>query len=73
MECGTGIEQQKKIQDFILTSHLNLALCFLRLKEYSQVVENCNKVSWSQCLLAAKYFLDTFFGNYYVCNFVCVD
>ncbi|XP_040890906.1 peptidyl-prolyl cis-trans isomerase FKBP5 [Toxotes jaculatrix] len=44
IECGTGLEQQKKIQDFILTAHLNLALCFLRLKEFSQVVENCNKV-----------------------------
>ncbi|XP_022602392.1 peptidyl-prolyl cis-trans isomerase FKBP5-like isoform X3 [Seriola dumerili] len=44
MECGTGIEQQKRIQDFILTAHLNLALCFLRIKEFSQVVENCNKV-----------------------------
>ncbi|XP_041671054.1 peptidyl-prolyl cis-trans isomerase FKBP5 [Cheilinus undulatus] len=44
MECGTGIEQQKRIQDFLLTSHLNLALCFLRVKEFSQVVENCNKV-----------------------------
>nr|XP_046239529.1 peptidyl-prolyl cis-trans isomerase FKBP5 [Scatophagus argus]XP_046239530.1 peptidyl-prolyl cis-trans isomerase FKBP5 [Scatophagus argus] len=44
MECGIGVEEQKKIQDFILTSHLNLALCFLRLKEFSQAVENCNKV-----------------------------
>uniref|UniRef100_A0A7N6FCY4 peptidylprolyl isomerase n=1 Tax=Anabas testudineus TaxID=64144 RepID=A0A7N6FCY4_ANATE len=44
MECGTGREQQKRIQDFVLTAHLNLALCFLRIKEFSQVVENCNKV-----------------------------
>ncbi|XP_071350129.1 peptidyl-prolyl cis-trans isomerase FKBP5 [Trachinotus anak] len=44
MECGTGIEQQKRIHDFILTAHLNLALCFLRIKEFSQAVENCNKV-----------------------------
>ncbi|KAM3877715.1 peptidyl-prolyl cis-trans isomerase FKBP5 [Diretmus argenteus] len=44
MECGAGMEQQKKIQDFLLTSQNNLALCFLRLKEYSHVVENCNKV-----------------------------
>ncbi|KAM4588390.1 peptidyl-prolyl cis-trans isomerase FKBP5 [Odontesthes bonariensis] len=44
MECGFGIEQQKKINDFVLTAHLNLALCFLRLKEFSQAVENCNKV-----------------------------
>lgn len=45
MECGTGTEQQKLIQDFILISHLNLALCYLRIKDLSQVVENCNKVS----------------------------
>uniref|UniRef100_A0A665VI25 peptidylprolyl isomerase n=1 Tax=Echeneis naucrates TaxID=173247 RepID=A0A665VI25_ECHNA len=44
MECGTGLEQQKKIQECLLTAHLNLALCFLRLKEFSQVVDNCNKV-----------------------------
>uniref|UniRef100_A0A3Q2QQE3 peptidylprolyl isomerase n=1 Tax=Fundulus heteroclitus TaxID=8078 RepID=A0A3Q2QQE3_FUNHE len=44
-ECGTGIEQHKRIQDYVLTAHLNLALCFLRLKEFSQAVESCNKVS----------------------------
>ncbi|XP_068568252.1 peptidyl-prolyl cis-trans isomerase FKBP5 [Cebidichthys violaceus] len=44
MECGTGTEQQKRIQSFMLTAHLNLALCFLRMKEFSQVVDNCNKV-----------------------------
>lgn len=46
MECGSGAEQQNRIKDFVLTAHLNLALCFLRLKEFSQVVENCNKVSY---------------------------
>ncbi|XP_028303650.1 peptidyl-prolyl cis-trans isomerase FKBP5 [Gouania willdenowi] len=44
MECGTGIEQQKRIQDYEITAHLNLALCFLRTKEFSLVVDNCNKV-----------------------------
>ncbi|KAK9528932.1 hypothetical protein VZT92_013060 [Zoarces viviparus] len=44
MECGAGTEQQKRIQSFTLTAHLNLALCFLRMKEFSQVVDNCNKV-----------------------------
>lgn len=44
MECGTGIDQQRRIQSFMSTAHLNLALCFLRIKEFSQVVENCNKV-----------------------------
>ncbi|CAG06938.1 unnamed protein product [Tetraodon nigroviridis] len=44
MECGAGLEEQKRIQDFLLTSHLNLALCYLRMKEFSHAVENCNKV-----------------------------
>ncbi|KAG7244643.1 hypothetical protein INR49_029662 [Caranx melampygus] len=44
MECGSGTEQQKMIKGFILSAHLNLALCFLRTKEFSQAVENCNKV-----------------------------
>uniref|UniRef100_A0A1A8NEF4 peptidylprolyl isomerase n=2 Tax=Nothobranchius TaxID=28779 RepID=A0A1A8NEF4_9TELE len=44
LECGSGMEQYKKIQDYVMTAHLNLALCFLRLKEFSQVVDNCNKV-----------------------------
>uniref|UniRef100_A0A3Q1FDR1 peptidylprolyl isomerase n=1 Tax=Acanthochromis polyacanthus TaxID=80966 RepID=A0A3Q1FDR1_9TELE len=44
MECGAGVEQQKRIQDCIVTAHLNLALCFLRIKEFSQVIDNCNKV-----------------------------
>ncbi|XP_067359254.1 peptidyl-prolyl cis-trans isomerase FKBP5 isoform X2 [Channa argus] len=44
MECGIGIETQKKIQDLVSTAHLNLALCFLRTKEFSQAIDNCNKV-----------------------------
>ncbi|XP_062853958.1 peptidyl-prolyl cis-trans isomerase FKBP5 [Trichomycterus rosablanca] len=43
MECGTEKEQQA-IQALLLVAHLNLALCYLRLREYAQVVENCNKV-----------------------------
>lgn len=56
MECGSGSEQQKRTQDFILTSHLNLALCYLRIKDFSQVVENCNKViELDQCNEKALY------------------
>ncbi|KAM7402201.1 hypothetical protein PAMP_017464 [Pampus punctatissimus] len=43
MECGTGREQFKRIKDFSLKAYLNLALCFLRLNEFSQAIENCNK------------------------------
>lgn len=51
MECGAGLEEQKRIQDFLLRSHLNLALCYLRMKEFSHVVENCNKVIWKTPML----------------------
>ncbi|XP_061687606.1 peptidyl-prolyl cis-trans isomerase FKBP5 [Syngnathoides biaculeatus] len=44
MELGSGLEQQKEINEFLLAAHLNLALCFLRIQDYSLVVENCNKV-----------------------------
>ena len=44
MECGNGKEQLQAIQALLLVAHLNLALCYLRLREYSQTVENCNKV-----------------------------
>lgn len=44
MECGSDGEQQRRIQEYALTAHLNLALCFLRVKDFSQVVDNCNKV-----------------------------
>ena len=52
-----GEEQQRNIQEFLLLSQLNLALCYLRLHQFSHVVDNCNKVSvvclsahqWSVC------------------------
>ncbi|CAB1315278.1 unnamed protein product [Coregonus sp. 'balchen'] len=44
MEFGVGKEQQQTIQNFLLVSQLNLAMCYLRLREYALVVENCNKV-----------------------------
>lgn len=44
MECGSGKEQLQAIQALLSVAHLNLALCYLRLREYSQTVENCNKV-----------------------------
>ncbi|XP_056606799.1 peptidyl-prolyl cis-trans isomerase FKBP5 isoform X1 [Triplophysa dalaica] len=44
MECGSGTEQLQAIQSLMLVAHLNLALCYLRLREYSKTVENCDKV-----------------------------
>lgn len=51
MECGAALEEQKIIRDFLLKSHLNLALCYLRMEELSHVVENCNKVIWKTPML----------------------
>ncbi|KAJ8369488.1 hypothetical protein SKAU_G00095160, partial [Synaphobranchus kaupii] len=44
MECGLRPEQQQSVHALLLVAQLNLALCHLRLREYSQAVENCNKV-----------------------------
>lgn len=70
IEYGTGDMQQKKIQDYILTSHLNLALCFLRLKEFTQAVDNCNKVSW--CLPISCTCSWWMFNYYYTVHLFCV-
>ncbi|XP_035236679.1 peptidyl-prolyl cis-trans isomerase FKBP5 [Anguilla rostrata] len=43
MECGLKPEQQQSVHSLLLVAELNLALCHLRLREYSQAVENCNK------------------------------
>nr|XP_015197959.1 PREDICTED: peptidyl-prolyl cis-trans isomerase FKBP5-like isoform X1 [Lepisosteus oculatus] len=43
MEYSLEQEQEKAVHALILVAQLNLALCHLRLREYSQVVENCNK------------------------------
>lgn len=70
MECGAGKEQQQAIQALLLVAHLNLALCFLRLREYSQTVENCNKVdsnsSEQNIIYVFKlFFLPCFTGCHY--------
>uniref|UniRef100_A0AAY4AA54 peptidylprolyl isomerase n=1 Tax=Denticeps clupeoides TaxID=299321 RepID=A0AAY4AA54_9TELE len=44
MECGVGKDQQQTIQHHLMVAQLNLALCYLRMREFSHVVDNCNKV-----------------------------
>ncbi|KAL0978148.1 hypothetical protein UPYG_G00166750 [Umbra pygmaea] len=44
MEFGVGKEQQQTVQNLLLVAQLNMAMCYLKLKEYALVVENCNKV-----------------------------
>lgn len=43
-ESGLSEEEESKAKSLRLAAHLNLAMCHLKLKEYSQALENCNKV-----------------------------
>ncbi|NXS90742.1 FKBP4 isomerase, partial [Jacana jacana] len=42
-ESGLSDEEDIKAKSLRLAAHLNLAMCHLKLKEYSQALENCNK------------------------------
>lgn len=42
-ESGLSDEEDTKAKSLRLAAHLNLAMCHLKLKEYSQALENCNK------------------------------
>ncbi|XP_072857071.2 peptidyl-prolyl cis-trans isomerase FKBP4 isoform X2 [Pogona vitticeps] len=42
-ETGLSDEEEAKARNLRLAAHLNLAMCHLKLKEYSQVLENCDK------------------------------
>lgn len=43
-ESGLGEEDEKKAKALRLAAHLNLAMCFLKMEEQSQALENCDKV-----------------------------
>lgn len=43
-ESGLGEEDEKKAKALRLAAHLNLAMCFLKMKEQNQALENCDKV-----------------------------
>ncbi|XP_068579475.1 peptidyl-prolyl cis-trans isomerase FKBP4 [Cebidichthys violaceus] len=42
-ESGLSEEDEKKAKALRLAAHLNLAMCFLKLQEPNQVLENCDK------------------------------
>lgn len=42
-ETGLSEEDEKKAKSLRLAAHLNLAMCFLKLQESSQALENCDK------------------------------
>ncbi|XP_069018871.1 peptidyl-prolyl cis-trans isomerase FKBP4 [Embiotoca jacksoni] len=42
-ESGLSTEDEKKAKSLQLAAHLNMAMCFLKLHEPNQALENCNK------------------------------
>jgi len=47
MEYGLSEKESKASESFLLAAFLNLAMCYLKLREYTKAVECCDKV---ECL-----------------------
>lgn len=51
MEYGLSEKESKASESFLLAAFLNLAMCYLKLREYTKAVECCDKVgdvvSWA--------------------------
>lgn len=45
-ESGLSEEDEKKAKALRLAAHLNLAMCFLKMQEPNQALENCDKVQF---------------------------
>lgn len=43
-ESGLSEEDEKQAKALRLAAHLNLAMCYLKLQEPNQALENCDKV-----------------------------
>lgn len=52
MEYGLSEKESKASESFLLAAFLNLAMCYLKLREYTKAVECCDKVGdvvlWAQ-------------------------
>lgn len=44
MEYGLSEKEAQASESFLLAAFLNLAMCYLKLREYSKAVECCDKV-----------------------------
>ena len=44
MEYGLSEKEAKASDSFLLAAYLNLAMCYLKLREYIKAVECCDKV-----------------------------
>lgn len=44
MEYGLSEKESKASDSFLLAAFLNLAMCYLKLREYAKAIECCDKV-----------------------------
>ena len=44
MEYGLSEKESKASESFLLAAFLNLAMCYLKLREFTKAVECCDKV-----------------------------
>lgn len=44
MEYGLSEKESKASESFLLAAFLNLAMCYLKLREYTKAVQCCDKV-----------------------------
>lgn len=49
MEYGLSEKESKASESFLLAAFLNLAMCYLKLREYAKAVECCDKVEGHCC------------------------
>lgn len=67
MEYGLSEKESKASDSFLLAAFLNLAMCYLKLREYAKAVECCDKVElhkpggWS-LLFSCKFSLGVWWG-----------
>ncbi|KQK83649.1 hypothetical protein AAES_57306 [Amazona aestiva] len=55
MEYGLSEKESKASDSFLLAAFLNLAMCYLKLREYTKAVECCDKpVSVDNLLVTGK-------------------
>lgn len=55
MEYGLSEKESKASESFLLAAFLNLAMCYLKLREYNKAVECCDKVGEPRLALRPSF------------------
>lgn len=73
MEYGLSEKESKASDSFLLAAFLNLAMCYLKLREYTKAVECCDKV-WEHnfCFTLPSFLIQFVFAQAVVSKGHCV-